>query len=109
MSQLAQRLRKVCSELGLNADFGFELVLKDGTKVHTIARVRDLGAPNGMLLLTSYQAVRNCSQQLLDAGYGYSVLDEPRPDEEFDLNSFQNMFNDWGWSGDLESQPGWML
>ncbi len=61
-----------------------------------------------MLLFRTYEEVRDCAQALLDAGYGYCVVDEPRPDEIFDLASFQEMFRDWGWSGSLGGKPDWM-
>lgn len=61
-----------------------------------------------MLLFRTYDEVREVSQALQNAGYGYSVVDEPRPDEEFDLSSFQEMFRDWGWSGELGGKPPWM-
>jgi hypothetical protein len=43
--------------------------------------------------------VRLYAETLKRAGYGFSVLDEPQPDEKFDLNAFKEMFLDWGWSG----------
>ena len=61
-----------------------------------------------MLLIRAYDEIRDHVQELKDAGYGYSVLGEPRPDEEFDLMGFQEMFRDWGWSGRLGAKPAWM-
>lgn len=87
---------------------GFSLSLSGGRHLTSFARIADLGAPNGMLLFRTYDEVRDVSQALQDAGYGYSVVDEPRPDEEFDLASFQEMFRDWGWSGKLGGKPPWM-
>ena len=108
MSRLSEWLWRACSALGVRAELGFRLVLQDGTEVHTIARLPDLGAPKGMLLLASYDQVHSHSQVLLDAGYGYSVLNEPRPQEDFDLDSFRDMFKDWGWSGEVTRKPQWM-
>jgi hypothetical protein len=61
-----------------------------------------------MLLFRTYDEVRDSAQALLDMGYGYSVIDEPLPDEEFYLESFQEMFRDWGWSGKSGGKPAWM-
>jgi hypothetical protein len=61
-----------------------------------------------MLLFRAYDEIRGHVQELIDAGYGFSVLDEPRPNAEFELTSFQVMFRDWGWSGQLGAKPAWM-
>jgi len=86
----------------------FSVSLAGGRHLTCLARIADLGARNGMLLFRTYDDVRDVSQLLQDAGYGYSVVEEPRADEEFDLASFQEMFRDWGWSGKLGSKPKWM-
>ena len=54
---------------------GFRLVLPSGRAIVTVARIANFGAPNGMLLVRAYD---DCVQELLNAGYGYSVVDEPR-------------------------------
>ena len=48
-----------------------------------------------MLVFSSYNEVSDYADELIRAGYGFSVLDDPRPDEEFDLDSFKDMFADW--------------
>lgn len=108
MSQLAQELWRACAELGLRVDLGFRIGLPGVSEVVTIARVADLGALNGMLIVRSYADISAVKDALLEAGYGFSVLDEPNPGEEFDLESFKSMFRDWGWSGDLGKKPAWM-
>ena len=108
MSQLATRVWRACSALGLQAELGFRLVLPSGRAVVTVARIADLGSPNGMLLFCDFDEIRGHVQELQDAGYGFSVLDEPRRDEEFDLTGYQEMFRDWGWSGRLGAKPAWM-
>lgn len=108
MSQLATRVWRACSALGLRAELGFRPALPTGQVVVAVARIADLGAPNGMLLFCAYDEMRGHVQELKDAGYGFSALDEPRPDEEFDLAVFQEMFRDWGWSGRLGAKPAWM-
>src|SRR5258705_7972116 len=100
---------KACSHLGLTAEFDFKLKLKDGIKLFPVARILELGAPNGMLIFTSYDPIERFTEQIIDADYGFSILDEPRSDAEFDLESFREMFLDWGWSGNPARKPGWMM
>ena len=108
MSQLATWVWRACSALGLHAELGFRLVLPSGRAVVAVARIASLGAPNGMLLFRAYDEIRDHVHELNNAGYGYSVVDEPRPDEAFDMTAFQEMFRDWGWSGQLGTKPAWM-
>jgi len=91
MSRLASDIERACADLDLRADLGFRLALS-GQNIETIARIADVGAPNGMLVVSSYDVVRNHTDELLEAGYGFSVLDEPHPSEEYDVESFKVMF-----------------
>ena len=61
-----------------------------------------------MLLLRADDEIRGHVHELKNAGYGFSVIDEPRPDEEFDITAFKEMFREWGWSGQLGAKPAWM-
>ncbi len=108
MNRLSERLWRACSELGLQVELGFELTLSGGRELTAVALIRHLGAQNGMLIFKSYDEISSVTKELLDAGYGFSVLDEPSPNEEFELDSFKEMFIDWGWSGQLGRKPLWM-
>jgi hypothetical protein len=110
VNRLSQALWRACAELGLRADLGFVLSLPDGRPIHTVARIADLGAPNGMLILGSDYApsALKYSEALLEIGYGYSVLEEPSAAAAFDLDSFKELFCDWGWSGPFDKKPSWM-
>lgn len=106
-SELQKRSARACSELGLTIDLDFELELPSGQRVAALARVRNLGAKNGMIIVRSFPDLGSCATELLGSGFGYSVLAEPREGEDFDLGSFAEMFSDWGWSGDDADKPSW--
>src|SRR5665213_1136200 len=108
MDNLARRLEKACAALGLRVELGFTLSLGDGLKIPTVARIPELGAPNGMLIVTSVETFRGRSKQLADAGYGASVIGEPSGKHEFDLDGWREVFIDWGWGGDPARKPKWM-
>ena len=76
--------------------------------IHAVVRVRDLGAENGMLVVSDYDDVKAHLAEITKAGYGFSVLDEPSPLEGYDLESYAQMFRDWGWSGVESQRPQWM-
>lgn len=105
MEKLSEWLARACAELNLRIDFDYHFSLPAGQGIVAIARIRDLGAPNGMLILGTYERIRTVSSQIVSAGYGYSVLDEPRADEDFDLDGFKEVFIDWGWAGTQRRSP----
>ncbi len=99
MTTLEIWLVQACQASNLQVDLGFLAAIGDRKTIQSVARIRGLGAVNGMLIFRHYDEVRSCLNDVRQAGYGFSVLDEPRDDEAFDLQSYQEMFRDWGWSG----------
>ena len=61
-----------------------------------------------MLIFVDYDEIKDFSDELLDAGYGFSVLGEPAPTQTFDRRAFREMLMDWCWSGDPQHKPSWM-
>ena len=99
MTILCDWLLKACDLLGLDADINFKVVVGNGRTLHAIVRIRSIGAENGMLIFGSFDEVSPYVDELLRAGYGFTVLSEPYVGEQFDLDSYRNLFRDWGWSG----------
>jgi hypothetical protein len=60
-----------------------------------------------MLVTTGLHA---CSRldELIEAGFDYSVMPEKEPGSPFELGAWIDAFSDWGWSGDEQHKPGWM-
>jgi hypothetical protein len=108
VSLLANEIWRACADLGLSVEIGYTMTLTGGKRLETIARIADLGAHNGMLVFSSYDAVRNMKDALRDAGYGFTVLDEPNSREIYDVETFRQIFRDWGWAGELGRKPKWM-
>ncbi|WP_250623309.1 hypothetical protein [Pinirhizobacter soli] len=108
MKKLLSWLVQACDELGLDVDREFTITLDGKHTVHAVARIRDLSAENGMLVVSDYDEVKAHLVEITKAGYGFSVLDEPSPLEKYDLESYAQMFRDWGWSGIETHRPLWM-
>lgn len=106
-TKLLDWLNTACFTLGLQIDIPFVLDLGGDRVVNAAARVRDIGGVNGTLIVRSYDEVQDLCEPLKQAGYGFSVLDEPHPGEEFDLESYREMFLDWGWTADDSQKPAW--
>jgi len=109
MSKLQDEILLACRQLKLQVDFDFQVTLDDGHKVKAAARVRDVGAKNGMLVVSDFEDIKNSVDSIINAGYGYSVIDEPGPSMQFDLESYAEMFRDWGWSGGKGREPDWFF
>jgi arsenate reductase len=109
LTRMQEQLSKACRELGLHIDLDFELSLASGRRLVALARIQELGAPNGMLILSSVDPIAHASDEITEAGYGYSVLSQPRSSEGYSSQGCIDMFSDWGWSGNANRRPAWML
>jgi hypothetical protein len=106
-SELANSIERACNELGLRADIGFDVPLNSGNTIRAKVRVRDLGAPQGMLIVSEFKIIKPFRDELTSAGFGYSTIDEPRRPEDFTVESWKHIFRDWGWSGPASLRPEW--
>jgi len=61
-----------------------------------------------MIVVNRLDELKGVESELVNIGYGYSVLDEPSASEEYELDSYVDMFSDWGWGLHNEPKPGWM-
>lgn len=108
MTRLQSFLQSACQELGLSIVVPFPCTVGDGIQINAQALLPQLGAPNGMIIVNHYDELHGMASDLSAMGYGYSVLDEPLPSEDYDLGSHIEMFSDWGWSNVNERKPDWM-
>ena len=101
-------MRRACGELALGIVTPFELVTDCGTEIKAVALLPQLGAPNGMLIFHDSSELLGCETVLVEMGYGYSVLGGGGVDE-FDLESYKDMFRDWGWGRPEDpTAPSWI-
>lgn len=86
-------------------DLGFQFIpgftLQDGADTLTyLGLVREYGSDRGMLVVTERDYERHV--RLADKhGYGYSCMSEHL--EPYDRDSFVDVLNDWGWTGDPDN------
>jgi hypothetical protein len=91
--------------LGFAVEAPYQLKLSDGRSFVFSARLPQFGAARGMLLAEHYESFTSAVEALVQAGYGYSVLDAPNhpPSREDVLDVLQ----DWGWSAS-SPPPAWL-
>ena len=108
LSRLLHIWEVAAKNLGLEIIAPCLLTLPSGENVNAAVLVKNFGAPNGMLIVQSYDEVERCLDELAGAGYGFSVLDEYREDEQYSRQDFIEVLKDWGWNGDERSKPRWL-
>ena len=108
LSKLLQFWRKTAADLGLQFIAPFSLLLTSGNKLDAIFLIKNFGATNGMLIFGSYDEISPYVDEIVEAGYGFSILDEPTSDESYSKDEYIELLADWGWSGDVELQPEWL-
>lgn len=87
-------------EFDLQVDAPYDVQLSDRT-LRIPVRLRDIGGPQGMLLLTDFSMIQEPAEELTRLGYGFSCLSEPGPAEPTreDREAVVEMLMDWGWTG----------
>lgn len=109
-------LLSVAQALSLRIELNPAFAFSNGNPFYFDVLFPDFGAPNGMLISDSdrARAIGAKGHKLVfSKGYGYSSWDEPADGKSFDpdcdLESFIEVFSDWGWSGDESKRPKWLI
>lgn len=111
LTPLATQWMQIKEFLGLRLIAPYFLELTSGEKIEVDLLLLDFGAPKGMLLTTSDEAIWDHKDEIVKQGYGFSVLSEPEPNSQtqIDIDEFINMLQDWGWMGKKENEPSWLV
>ena len=108
MSKMSEYLKRAANELGLGIEAPFRCVLEGGVRVEAVAHIPDLGDSNGVLIFHSSQYDRQAYALAKKAGYLCSSFGEPSESEHFDIDSYKEMFVEWGWFSHIKKPPPWM-
>ena len=109
MTRLQSDLKRVCDQLGLRIVNPFKLAFAGGDEISAQALLPQLGAPRGTIIVTSFSELKGKEEELVEMGFGYSVLDEPWSDVGYEVEGCIEMFSEWGWGSTEEEKPSWML
>lgn len=74
-----------------------------GRQVIAPVLLEGFGAKHGMVIVTDFALIAAETDALVDAGYGFSCLNDPGELEE---SSLASMLRDWGWTGPGQP-PAW--
>ena len=107
-SRLGAAWISIGETLGIDVVAPYRLTLPLGVLLDAVAFLRHFGGSKGMIVVTDYETVRAHLAELDEAGYGFSVLEEPKPDEPLIVSEYIALLQDWGWTGQPEDEPDWM-
>jgi hypothetical protein len=100
MNRMQKWLVHAAQELGVRVVLAYVAVVSNGTQIPTLALFPDLGSAFGTLVFDSADVLNaEARLDLVAQGYSISTFSEPLPKEEFDLESYAEMFSEWGWTG----------
>jgi len=109
MTKLEQLWNMAKDDLGLDIEISFPLVLpKKNITITSELLLKNFGAERGMLVFTRSQELQGSGEEIVQEGYGYSVLSEPSQTRTYKKDEFIALLSDWGWSGPPEKKPTWI-
>ena len=107
MSRQREWLVRAAVELGLQVRTDHVLRLPSGREVTAEAYFPDLGTEVGWAVFDA-ALPKEVELELVEQAYPASYFSAPGLDESFDLESYAEMFAEWGWSGAPALKPAWM-
>lgn len=99
---------RVADDLGIDVDGPYDVSLPSGAHLQVPVLVRRFGGPEGMLVLCDYALVKNRIDEIVQAGYGFSIFDEPTIEHGYSREVFIEVLTDWGWYGPVSEKPAWL-
>lgn len=107
MSNLLTTWKVVAEALDLDLIENFSFQLKSGDLIEASFLLKNFGAEHGMLIFCDYEKIKPYVNEIVDHGYGFSILSEPQSASIININDFVNLLSDWGWSGE-HAPPAWI-
>lgn len=107
MTKLQTWLYLACQSFALQIEFNTAVCVCDALTINAIALIVDASGSRRMIVVSDFSQIQGLTETLLSAGFGFSVLDEPMDDENFNLDSFRELFDEWGFlEGDNWGRKG---
>ena len=107
-SRLRVHFRRASADLDVEIREDHEIQLASGYRMVVPIFVPSFGGKRGTVVVSDLGEIEGHADELVNEGYGYSVLDEPSEDEAYACDVFIDVLSDWGWSGSSSARPRWM-
>lgn len=99
---------RAAEDLGFEVTGPFDVALPSGFRFQVPVLVRFFGGPEGMLVLSDFKVVKDRTDEIVQAGYGFSVMSEPKAGDRYERDGFIRVLTDWGWHGLQSKKPDWL-
>ena len=109
MKKLVDIWSDAARTLGLDILTSGVLTLDSGKEIYYDVLLKQFGYENGMIIVNDFNRIERETDAILDAGYGFSTLDEPTSDEDYTLEGIIDLLSDWTWNGPPDKRPEWLL
>ncbi len=111
--KLVRMWQLASADLGIQISAPFLLTLPSGNRIEGALRVNHFGAEKGTLIFGKYSEVSSFAEEIVQEGYGYSILDEPADenrysDDKYPKEVFIEMLREWEWTGIEIQKPIWL-
>ena len=108
--RLVAHWKSAAADLGLELEAPFEWTLAPGRRIRVPLLLHNFGGVEGMLILSRPAESEGVERdELSHAGFGYSVMSEPRRDEAYSRAVVIDVLSDWGWTGAAAERPAWLV
>lgn len=101
-----ERWSKIASVLGLDIETGVVINIAGADPIRCPVLVKNFGHTKGMLIFNTSDEINDMTEQMIAAGYGYSVMPSCSP-ENINYEGIKEVLCDWGWSGPENLRPSW--
>ena len=111
MSRLQTAWLTAAEELDLDVVIPYELKTKTFSLTAQVL-LKNFGGKQGTLIVSDFGIIEPFRDQVIKLGYGFSTLTEPDRDWPFtgeEKEAFIEMIAEWGWTGDPDEEPEWLL
>lgn len=80
-------------------------MLPYGKKIRARVLVRNFGARLGMLVVSDDSEIWSARDEIVAQGYGFSVMSDSEPNDEYDRDGYIELRADWTWTGFAAERP----
>jgi hypothetical protein len=112
MNRMQEYLVRAAKILSMKITIDPSFRLSNGKLLFFDALLHNLSNRNGIFVWNSdhnIQLESEAREELNRSGFGVSEFGGPSKSEMFDIDNYIEMFSEWGWSGEADERPAWML
>ncbi len=96
-SKLLKMWKLAAKDFDIDIEYPYSVILNNNTTIDALLLVKNVGGDKGMLIINNFNIVKNHIDELIQLGYGFSVLEEPSKNELYNKDEYAELLYEWGW------------